>query len=707
MTPSPNKRRKLEAPTPGMSAISALAARRRLAASSQTEQLPPSTTKPSSNPFTPLQTLGPKCEQLKSATKVVPGQNSSSGKAARRQGSNIGTEPTSRAAYSSFSLSEHNHQVHDDKLELRLEEAERFLLVGSFGVRVLTGEVTVAGAVLQPSEKIVWVHAPHCHAIPVLRTAESTSLELHNDAEAEGLRKLGKLSPLFQNIWNVLPAQVAESRSRGPTSFQFLGESEDGPKGSAIQQLVCSPKWNMKLASIVELASRREPVSILVCGPKSAGKSTFSRILTNRLLTATHEESTRTVHTAATGVAVLDLDPGQPEYGPPGTVSLAHISQPNLGVPFSHPSLDDKAYKVVRCHSLASVILASTTELHLECALDLYDCYRHTLRNCPLIINTPGWILSLGLEFLVDVVAKLRPLDVIYMSEDGPAETVEALGDATRRLSLLPSQPSEYKSRTAAQTREMQTMSYFHSGPVIGSDGSRRLGWSPHALSAVRPVVVPYSGRRRGFLGILRYDYQLPLDLIADAINGMVLAMVEVERWQAFRGHSREESRDGDGDSTSQPAVLFSPEGIPVIPNPDDLCLDPRHSRTIGLILVRGVDTANKCLQVLTPTSLDRVKEARSRGSSIVLVHGKLDAPTWSYTEHLYEQAEEDEEEPESVEVTDDDDDEGLADELDGDSCREEETAVPWVEVLKGNQRRPVGSRVWRVRRDLGRGAGA
>ncbi|RDA89496.1 hypothetical protein CP533_6811 [Ophiocordyceps camponoti-saundersi (nom. inval.)] len=474
-----------------------------------------------------------------------------------------------------------------------------------------------------------------------------------------------------------------ESRPRRPTSFSFLGDSDDAPRGSVVQQLVCPPKWNIKLASIVESASRREPVSALICGPKSAGKSTFSRFLTNRLLTNTDDESVRTV---VAGVAVLDLDPGQPEYGPPGTVSLAHISHPNLGVPFTHPSLDDEAYKVVRCHSLASVNLASTTELHLECALDLYDYYRHTLRNCPLIINTPGWILSLGLEFLVDVVTKVRPVDVIYMSEDGPAETVDALGEvATGKLTLLPSQPCESRSRTAAQSREMQAMSYFHS--VVSTRGSKRLGWSPQALSSVRPLIVPFWGRQRGFVGVLRYDYQLPLDLVAEAINGMVLAMVEVDGRQAFRGRSEDGRTGSAGDATSEPTVVWSPEGLPVIPNPDDLGLDPRHSRTIGLALVRGVDTTNRWLQILTPTPLDKINEARSRGCGIVLVHGKLDAPTWSYTEHLYEQAGEDsDEEPDDT---------------------AEATEVPWVEVLRGNQRRPVGSRVWRVRRDLGRGAGA
>lgn len=457
------------------------------------------------------------------------------------------------------------------------------------------------------------------------------------------------------------------------------------------------------MACLVDYVSGREPLSVVICGPKSAGKSTFSKLLTNHLLTAARPRP------AGLGVAVLDLDPGQPEYAPPGTVSLVHVTQPNLGVPFTHPSLDDEASRVVRCHSLASVNPASMIDLHLECALDLYDYYGRALGNCPLIINTPGWILSLGLELLADIITKMRPTEVIYMSEEGPAETVDALRAVTKTVfSLLPSQLSEFKSRTAAHFREMQAMSYFHSSKMGGARGSGRIGWVPQALSCVRPVVVRYAGPGCGILGILRYDSQIPPDLIGEAINGMVLAIVEIEGRQAFRDGFREvasEATGGDDGSALQLPVTRTPEGLPLIPNVDDLTLNPRHSRTIGLALVRGVDTANKSLQVVTPTPLDKIGEAKSRGSSVILLHGNFEAPFWAYAEHLYEQADQGDQE-EELEVTDQDTDDSSVDgptrAADG---ADDDLAVPWVEVLVGSQKCPVGSKVWRVRRDLGRSA--
>jgi polynucleotide 5'-hydroxyl-kinase GRC3/NOL9 len=59
------------------------------------------------------------------------------------------------------------------------------------------------------------------------------------------------------------------------------------------------------------------------------------------------------------------------------------------------------------------------------------------------------------------------------------------------------------------------------------------------------------------------------------------------------------------------------------------------------------------------------------------------------------------------VTVADEDTDEDASEgdhEADVGPAAREYTQTPWVEMLHGNQKRSVGSRVWRVRRDLGKG---
>ncbi|KAK5995657.1 Polynucleotide 5'-hydroxyl-kinase GRC3 [Cladobotryum mycophilum] len=737
---SSSKRRKLDAqvaPQAPVSAISALAARRRLAAPTPAQE-PSSSPEPEETPartnaFSVLQNLKRNSDSPKSPKR---GSGISSNKAKLKSSlqkkpnteSGLSTPDTGsvtpqRASYSSFLLSKNNCRITPNGvLQLRLKDSERFLILGNYGIRVLTGEVAVSGAIFRPSEKIHWIHAPHCHSIPVLRTPERTSLEIHNDPNFDDFRKLDRLSPLFKKIWNDLDDGKESKLGTGRT-FQVICTSDDAPKKSVIQELSSPPEWNKKLATLVSSVTDSGPSVILVCGPKSAGKSTFSKLLTNRLLTGEQTTSQKSTH----GVAVLDLDPGQPEYAPPGTLSLVHITQPNLGVPFTHPSLDDTSYKVVRCHALASVTPASAPEYYLESALDLLETARRTLRNSHLLINSPGWILGTGLDLLVELINKVNPAEVIYMSEDGPAETVEGLRSATKKMfTTLPSQPSEFASRTAAHLRTMSTMSYFHLTNSGSSGMQTRLKWNPSPLSALPPWQVRYSGPQSGILGILSYDYQSPPELLVDSINGMIVAAVDIEDPKAFRGLLKGDPPEAAADAMDTSGetgelinlVSSTPEGLPYIPNPNDVALDPRYSKTIGLVLIRGINTATKCLEVLTPIPPKRIQEIKSQGRHMVLVHGKFDAPTWAYTEDLYERSgQQDESADKQLEGMNDDtsEDEDEDQEIDVDGAGAtspsgqsagSNAGPPWVEILKGNEKRPIGSRVWRVRRDLGRSQG-
>ncbi|KAL7951507.1 hypothetical protein V8C42DRAFT_9352 [Trichoderma barbatum] len=734
---SSNKRRKIDtqaAAPSAVSAISALAARRRLGASTPAKEPssspePEETASARTNSFSVLQTLRRQNEPPKS-----PKRNGSRGALNRGetrpfalQGGRISDPFTpeanlsaSRVTYSSFLLSKNNcRTTAKGTIALKLRDSERFIAIGSFGIKVTAGEVTVFGATLLPSDPIHWIHAPHCHAIPVIRTSEKVSLELHNDPNADNLRRLSRLSPLFRGIWGESKDDSTENNLGRGRTFQIVCSSDDAPKKCVIQELSSPPAWNKKLADLVSVA-KSGPFTTLVCGPKSAGKSTFSKMLANRLLTS---EATRM---GSHGVAVLDLDPGQPEYAPCGTISLVQVTRSNLSAAFTHPNLDDESYKVIRCHALASMTPAAAPEHYLECVLDLLDYYRRLLRNCHLLINTPGWILGTGQDLLVDIISRVNPPEVIYMSEDGPADVVEVLRGATRRsFTTLPSQPSEFASRTAAHLRAMQAMSYFHLQDQKHPGSGLRPSWNPSPLTSIPPWQVQYSGHQRGILGILLYDYQSPSELLSQAINGMVLAAVDVEDPKAFRNlastvQSSVGNADKDGHASIDGFISRTAEGLPYIPNANDITLDPCYSRTIGLVLIRGIDTATQTLQILTPIPPQTMEQIRSQDRKIVLVHGKFDAPTWAYTEDLYERSQQEDanaDKPLEISNEDPNEDEGEDEDVDeveaaaasdahSDPSAGSSTTLPWVEVLRGSQKRPVGSRVWRVRRDLGRNIG-
>ncbi|KAG5957034.1 hypothetical protein E4U57_002087 [Claviceps arundinis] len=738
MSSSSSKRRKLEgeplppSPASAVSAVSALAARRRLGVSAvQSQHSSPEPATPSTNSFSALQSPKPKRRtdgtqsprvsakqafvRRKDANRPSAGCIDQAPQGASQAldvvalvtKSSVSSPQPHNISHSSFQVSDVKHRtIADGGLEVSLDEGERFIVLGCFGICVVAGEVTVAGATLRSSENILWVYATHCSAVPVIRTTQDSRLQFHNDTNSTHLRKLGRLSPLLRRLWN----EPAESNHNKKRTFRFIRTSSDAPKRCAIQELVSPPDWNKLLASVTPTMSSGNEYSGFICGPKSAGKSTFARLLTNRLLTTSLGDSK--------AVMVLDLDPGQPEFAPPGTLSLIRVSRPNLGVPFTHTSFGDPGNTIVRCHALASVTPASSPDLFIACAIDLYEFYQRLYRKCPLIINTPGWILGTGLDLLVALITKLRPTQVIYMSEEGPTDVVETLQEATRHeFSTLPSQPSEVMSRTSAHFRSMQMMSYFHSQvlPVESRTAKKTssIKWLAQPLSHTRPYVVQYEGNTQGILGILSYDCQTPPNLLADSINGAILAIVEIEASTAFREIDGTKILNGDGERGAGVEISRTPEGLPLIVNATDGTLDPRYCHTIGLALVRGIDAPNKSLQVVTPLPLSTFENIRSKGTSIVLVHGSFDTPSWAYTEDMYLQTNSDdtamEKDLEMSEADSSEDDSEVVDSSTGQASRAyvgDVSTVPWIETLRGDQKRPVGSRVWRVRRDLGRNNG-
>ncbi|UKZ67265.1 uncharacterized protein TrAtP1_008427 [Trichoderma atroviride] len=206
----------------------------------------------------------------------------------------------------------------------------------------------------------------------------------------------------------------------------------------------------------------------------------------------------------------------------------------------------------------------------------------------------------------------------------------------------------------------------------------------------------------------------------------MILAAVDIEDPKAFRNlaetaQSPTDGMDVDGYSAINTVISNTAEGLPYISNTNDSTLNPRFSQTVGLVLVRGIDVATKTLHILTPIPPQRIEQIRLQGRQIVLVHGKFDAPTWAYTEDSYERTRQDDTNTDKpLEITNEDTSEDEDEDDVGDDDGEDatmadmplgqnagtSTALPWVEVLRGNQKRPVGSRVWRVRRDLGRNTG-
>ncbi|KFY63781.1 hypothetical protein V496_03736 [Pseudogymnoascus sp. VKM F-4515 (FW-2607)] len=601
-------------------------------------------------------------------------------------------------------------------VRVKIAPGERVVVLGEYHFKVLKGRVSILGAALAPSGTIPYipVYAPSSHSLPVIRYLESEDNEviISLGQLKSGLRPLKKLSPLFSRLWNESETLLdGEADSDGKSSFQILFSTADGPRKIPLHKVYSPPEWNETFAAVSSGKWNRDSISsTMICGPKSSGKSTFAKLLVNRLLTLLPPPKPRSKR--PTGVLLLDLDPGQPEYSPPGQLSLVHLLKPNFGPPYTHPDANSAGCTVIRAHSVCAISPSADSDHYMACVSDLLNHYRHYISSnaeCPLIINTPGWILGTGLELLIELIKKAKPTVVIYMSTEGPVDVVKSLREEAKQTPVieLPSQISEYTTRTAAQLRIMQTMSYFHLNMVDRNRPSLVAPWNWSPLTSMPPWVVKYSGPGTGILGVMCIGEQPAPQFLHDAINGSVVAVVVVDDELALRGSQEEGTDNGDGllsDKNPMAATYTANGDLPYLePGPNGYP-NPKHCHSIGFALVRGIDTKSKCLQLLTAIPHRVIKELACSEKPIVLVSGKLETPGWAYTEELHQKAVValNRRKKELGGNVDDDDSDEKEVEADEEHMGEFENA-PWVERLEGHRGRGAGERVWKVRRDLGR----
>ena len=450
----------------------------------------------------------------------------------------------------------------------------------------------------------------------------------------------------------------------------------------------------------------------MICGPKGAGKSTFCRILANALVrkapaTGNKKEAINEC------VAFLDLDPGQPEYSPPGDLSLLRLEFWNLGPPFTHPT--SGLNQLVRAHHFGHSSPREDPTHYSQCALDLLDQYRRMVRehrSCPLVINSAGWIQGNGLELLSDLIQSIRPTDVIYMSTLGPEDVVNTLQAATSRsnatLHRLVSQSSDFRTRTAKDLRMMQTLSYFHMDEPEGNYCEMR--WNPRPLTTVAPLVIHYAGPKQAILALAVLgdaSKSEVLDIFLDTLfNGCVVGVVAVD--QSIGASDREqdsaESLDCDEGMPDQVSstqnhapILRTPTGIPYLSpsNHTTSPFSPNESHSLGQALIRGIDPTTKTIHLLTPIPLSTLQ---AHSPNIVLVRGTLDTSTWAYKED-FELAKAKRRIRERRSDPNEREGEGEG-AFDGEEMRRWAERRPWAGIVEGEGRRRSGV-VRRVRRDI------
>lgn len=375
---------------------------------------------------------------------------------------------------------------------------------------------------------------------------------------------------------------------------------------------------------------------IVVCGPKGAGKSTYAKLLANHILTArTGRTAWGSGSSGNATVAWLDLDPGQPEYTPPGQLSLTQLRTPVLGPAFTHPYNDcHEGRRLLKAHNLGATSPKENPAHFLRCVEDLIQRYNQLTQeypNCSLVVNSPGWVIGTGLDLLLGIITRTAAKEIVYLGPNLP-QAIDSLKAATPSVNVqlvIPASAGDsFAPRTAAELRTMQTVSHFHQNASKDS-------WNSSCITPLeqqQPKTLSFSKGSAEIHGVLLMaDRPANLSLVETMLDRVLVAVCLIDG----------DSKDGDVLKTFAKTDVNGLDVWTTGTTEENSALDPRKSHMLGVAYIQSLDFISKCVQLQTPISWDFLHHQTTtsnghRPAKVLLVHGGFEPPAWAYLEAIY-----------------------------------------------------------------------
>ncbi|KAF9182392.1 Polynucleotide 5'-hydroxyl-kinase grc3 [Haplosporangium sp. Z 767] len=401
----------------------------------------------------------------------------------------------------------------------------------------------------------------------------------------------------------------------------------------------------------------KHPPVTVVCGGKKMGKSTFSRLILNRMLNRYRK------------VAFIECDIGQSEFTPVGMVALHVIETPALGAPFTHPRQpyraffvgnstprDDPDYYITCIKELVKTYYAEVS--HTRSWQDMDDDDYHSDdeedNHIPLIINTQGWIKGLGYDLLLQLLDYTAPSYVFgfHSPSSGESNLPQTFFTTMQEQALMAGreQPSfSYVAAVAlgdesntspftkyhpADHRALALLSYFYLKQAESNEHDSLSNDTPvwdftRALVVRRPWCWDWSQAK----GIWVLFDQVPPSQILHVLNASLVALTGDKEIRDSDDNDDNKTSHLNMDDQQQPASAAMDASSGQVVPPTYFPLGqyppppPEHTTCYGLAIIRSIQPLTRTLHILTPLPLSKLKKCNGivKGAIHMPIHASLD----------------------------------------------------------------------------------
>ena len=516
---------------------------------------------------------------------------------------------------SNFSLREGvNVQYHHDYILLALQSDDILVIKGRYSISVIQGSVLIDGYTLVQGKSLK-INASSINSLPSIQS--NSSIPIENDSifsstntytsiiKLENIdNHFDEISNLYSHVKYLYNSEISNSLQNTSLSYTFtiIIEPELNKSSTLLHQ-----QWLNIFQSIINESSMSiNHQSILTIGNKNTGKSTFSKLLINTLLSISNKK-----------IQLLDIDPGQPELCLPGCISLTQITSPLIGtiLPWENNTATSILTKFIGFSSPNHQPLKYLKQLD-----HLIDNILSSSNNTITIINSPGWVKGFGTEIISHLKNKLsityliqlshtnKDLDILQSIEwDYETKIFKALSFSSLSLN--------FNLYSPAVIRNFKLLSYMHY-----NHENKNYNFKP--LLSNSPLKVSYITSKDysllinypGILGFTIFDHPFSYtEGLHESLECQYVAIVTIPSTSL---------------TTKFSSNILKHENCPNYINETILHSLSPHIKFHGLALIHSIDTKNNTINMYTPIDFTNIRDnLLNNNEKLFILKGREDTP--------------------------------------------------------------------------------